>query len=446
MRVLRKAAIQIVLLCILAILVGMIAVATVRGRAENEAVVHSRYTFTVSGLSSTDVDLETAADIWEQKFLAQFTQSNLPAEKRIRNVRREAVQVLDEENNIVDLKFTFSLVSSDSEFFSSWNAVMTSSGSLSCEWVVTFNREESTDQTYTLSVATIQDPDDYTAETETDDTSKSGQAATTSSGSTGSSGSTSSNYVYRIRNQSLQVSYDGGNSYTTVPVEVTRLPYSSGSAEELAAGSYYISPDITAFVTGGMIVDGTRAPVSVTYSTDRGSTWTSAIVDEIYDVDLYYLRVVSSDDIIIALGYSRTEQTEYSKFYYLKDGEVTEGGSGYKNQPLSGIMFLNDDVGFFSYVYEEGDEGTLYVTRDGGDTYSLVQLDSQQLDSSAGNLTWSSVFVQALVPRIDEDGNLVVYVTQGTGTKYNNGKTMARYISTDEGKTFTYTGQTDGYS
>ena len=439
MKQLRNAALQLILLGILAFLVILIVVATVRGRAGNEAEIHSRYTFVVSGLSDSESDIETAADIWEQKFLAQFTQSNLPVEKKIRNVKREPVQVLDEENNIVDLKFSFSLASSDSEFFSSWNAVMTSSGSLSCEWIVTFNLEESTDQTYSISVSTIQKLEDYKSDAQTDDTSKSGQADTQS----GTQTTSSSSYLYRIRNSTLQVSYNGGNSYTNVPLEVTRLPYSSTSAEELAVGSYYVSSDITAFLSGGMVVDGTRAPVSLTYSTDMGQNWKSVSIDEIYDVDLYYLRVVSPDDIIVALGYSRTDQTEYSKFYYVAGGTVREGGSGYKNQPLTGIMFLNDNIGFFSYAYEEGDEGTLYETRDGGSTYSLVQLDSQQLDSGSGSLTWNSVFVQALVPRLDDQGNLVVYVTQGGGTKYNNGKTMARYISTDEGKTFTYTGQTD---
>ena len=444
MKVLRNAVLQLILLGILSFLVVLIAVATVRGRTENEAELHSRYTFTVSGLPSADFDLENAAEIWEQKFLAQFTQSNLPAEKKISHVKSEPVQVLDEENEIVDIKFSFSPVSSDTEFFSTWNAVMNSSGSLSCEWVVTFNREEGTDQTFALSAASIQTLEEYKSNDSSEDTSKSGQAETkNSTGSVSTGTSTGANYVYRIRNQALQVSYDGGNSYVTVPVEITRLPYSSGSASELASGSYFISPEITAFISGGMIVDSARAPVSVTYSVDKGVTWTSAAVDALYDVDLYYLRVLSPDDIIIALGYSRTERTEYSKFYYLKDGEVTVGGSGYKNQPLTGIMFLNDQVGFFSYAYEEDDEGTLYETRDGGKTYSLVQLDSQQLDSSAGNLTWNSVFVQALVPRLDDQGNLVVYVTQGNGTKYNNGKTIARYISTDEGKTFTYTGQTD---
>lgn len=440
MKQLRNAALQLVLLGVLAVLIALIALSTVRGRAENEAQIHSRYTFVVSGLSSGDVGLEEAADIWEQKFLAQFTQSNLPSEKKIRNVRREPVQVLDEDNNIVDLRFSFSPDSSDSEFFSSWGAVMTSSGNLSCEWVVTFNREEGTDQTYSISVSTIQKPEDYKSGLQTDDTSKSGQAETMGSGTQTAS---SSNYLYRIRNSSLQVSFNGGNSYANVPLEVTRLPYSSTSAEELAAGSYYVSPDITAFLSGGMVVDGTRAPVSLTYSTDMGRTWKSVAIDEIYDVDLYYLRVVSPDDIIVALGYSRTDQTEYSKFYYVSDGSVRTGGSGYKNQPLTGIMFLNDNVGFFSYAYEEGDEGTLYETRDGGKSFQLVQLDSQQLDSGSGNLTWNSVFVQALVPKLDDQGNLVVYVTQGGGTKYNNGKTTARYVSTDEGKTFTYTGQTD---
>lgn len=441
MKTVKTVAVQLVLVVIIGVLAVLVTVSTITGRAEAEAAIHSRYTFTVDGLDP-ETDLKTAAETWEKEFLAQFTQSNLPTEKKLRNIRREPVQVLDEDQNIVDLKFSYSQVSADSEFFSTWGAVMSSTGNLSCEWVVTFKMDHAADETMSISVSSIQTAEEYQSGTVNDgsDSSKSGSAATTAASGTTSG---TSNYQYRIKADTLQVSYDGGNSFAKVPVDVNRLPYSTGSAEALASGTYYITPEITAFLSGGMIVEGTRAPVSVTYSTDQGKNWTSAAIDEIYDVDLYYLRVVSPDDIIVALGYSRTDQTEYSKFYYLKNGTVTEGGSGYKNRPLTGIFFLNDDIGFFSYAYEDGDDATLYETRDGGATFTAVKLESQKLDSSAGNLTWDSVFVQALVPILNDDGNLVVYVTQGSGTKYNNGMTKACYVSTDEGKTFTYTGQSD---
>ena len=111
-------------------------------------------------------------------------------------------------------------------------------------------------------------------------------------------------------------------------------------------------------------------------------------------------------------------------------------------------------------------DSNLYKTTDGGKTFSKILLESQELDSSAANstenatspttsvttptsshgssssqLTWSDVYKEALVPIIDSKGILTIYLTQGNSVIYNEGKTAAKYQSTDNGNTWKYIGQ-----
>lgn len=90
----------------------------------------------------------------------------------------------------------------------------------------------------------------------------------------------------------------------------------------------------------------------------------------------------------------------------------------------------------------------LYITNNGGVDFSKVILEDQELDSTAtdskGNkLTWKEVYKDASVPTINSEGTITVYLTQGTDKLYNQGKTAAKYQSTDKGKTFKYIGQVE---
>ena len=55
-----------------------------------------------------------------------------------------------------------------------------------------------------------------------------------------------------------------------------------------------------------------------------------------------------------------------------------------------GVMYVDENVGFFCYNYAEGMDGNLYMTKDGGKTFSKVTLPDQELDSTAKSSTASS--------------------------------------------------------
>lgn len=84
---------------------------------------------------------------------------------------------------------------------------------------------------------------------------------------------------------------------------------------------------------------------------------------------------------------------------------------------------MDENVGFFCYNYAEGMDGNLYMTKDGGKTFSKVTLPEQELDSTAKSSTasstvaddelkWNDVYKEALVPTVDDKGIITVYLTQ----------------------------------
>ena len=113
---------------------------------------------------------------------------------------------------------------------------------------------------------------------------------------------------------------------------------------------------------------------------------------------------------------------------------------------------MDENVGFFCYNYAEGMDGNLYMTKDGGKTFSKVTLPEQELDSTAKSSTasstvaddelkWNDVYKEALVPTVDDKGIITVYLTQGSDGTYNDGKTAAKYQSSDKGDTWVFVKQ-----
>ena len=71
-----------------------------------------------------------------------------------------------------------------------------------------------------------------------------------------------------------------------------------------------------------------------------------------------------------------------------------------------------------------------------------VTLQNRELDSTAKSSTasstvaddelkWNDVYKEALVPTVDDKGIITVYLTGSDGT-YNDGKTAAKYQSSDK--------------
>jgi hypothetical protein len=440
----------------------------------NEIVLKSRYTFSIrideegnvlgdedesfeenspvtSGFSN--LSLAKISDIWLTEFTNQYTTKYVPWSKALKKIKTNEPVVLDEQSNTVMVSFSAALKNSKSEYFSSWNGVI-DNDRLQCEWVIVFNISDHYDGTATISVASLLTPEDYGISMYNESLANSTTNGTESATSSGTNDLTK----YEIKNGTVSVTYDGGEKYVIVPVDCDYLRFKDDSTTVLATGSFMIDTKKTAFLYGGNSVNGKKTPVTLVYSNDKGNNWISCEIDKIYDASYFYVNFFDEKNGIIVVGYGKNTNQEASKIYTTSNGgeDWSMIGSGPANNLIKGVLYIDQNVGFFCYDYVSGMDSNLYYTKDGNISFSKVNFEPHELDSTATNnststntqsgastLQWSDVYKEALVPIYDEDGILTVYLSQGTDGTYNNGKTAAKYQSTDNGNTWKYIAQVE---
>ena len=384
----------------------------------------------------TKVGIDTIGDMWIKEYLAQYTQKFLSSTKSLRKIEIDKTTVLKESDNTVLISFSAKLVDSTTEYFSSWEGIL-DDGRLHCEWVVTYGVAEHSDGTATVYVESMLTPEDYGIYQYNESMKQEGAEDEESSDS--------SLTGYVIRDSALYVTYDGGETYKAVPVSHTNLFTEQENNTVLKAGSYMISTTKTAFMYGGSSKSGENVPVTLLYTDNMGEEWVTCEIDDIYTADYMYVEFFDVNVGFIMLGYDRSEAYESGRIYSTVDGGLTWNAvsSGPATGIIKGARFIDESHGFVCYEYMDGMDGNMYLTRDGGKTFSKIMFEAQTLDSSLveTGYTWNQVFNEAQVPKRNEDGILTVNVTQGKEKIINGGKTVARYQSNDKGSTWKYIGQ-----
>lgn len=97
-------------------------------------------------------------------------------------------------------------------------------------------------------------------------------------------------------------------------------------------------------------------------------------------------------------------------------------------------VFFNDNLGFATLSHNGGDEANLYVTVDGGISYTMVVMESYTVTLDDGYTYTPYDF-----PKMpyEEDGAIYVLCGQGADGDYDGGdRKLARYKSEDGGYTF----------
>jgi hypothetical protein len=417
------------------LVIGVFVYSYVSKYQENKLDIKSRYTFSiriddqwnvvsddyVSDYDNDNVSNFTNPDMvglgtkWLEKYISQYRQKYVPYSKYIVKSGIDSVSVLDLSSNTVLLSFWVIPQNLNSDYFSSWEGIQ-DDGRIKCEWVVSFYLDNNYDNTAKLYVTSVMSSEDYGLK------QYYAQQGIDSGGDTEITSNSNKDQLanYSIKDNSLLVTYDR-EKYISVPVSYSYLLYEPNSSTTLKEGSYMITTEKTAFVYGGKTVNNTKIPVTVVYSriystSNGGESW----------------------DIV---------------------------GSGPATNIIKGVVYVSSDVGFFCYDYVEGMDSNLYKTDDGGKTFAKVMLEEQELDSSAANpqgqetetktdsgkngadsseqLRWGDVYKEALTPVVDSTGIITIYLTQGKNAVYNDGKTAAKYQSSDKGSTWKYIGQVE---
>lgn len=131
-----------------------------------------------------------------------------------------------------------------------------------------------------------------------------------------------------------------------------------------------------------------------------------------------------------------------SRFYSLegtKDGGIS--WSTINDDPFlgssggaSGIVFINESIGFISLSHNGGDEADLYRTEDGGSTFNLIDIPKKEVKLDDGSVIEPFDFPE--MP-FEDNGVLNVLVGQGADGDYN-GNSSALYESKDNGATWEF--------
>ena len=117
--------------------------------------------------------------------------------------------------------------------------------------------------------------------------------------------------------------------------------------------------------------------------------------------------------------------------YTTSDGGTTwsQIGEGPSTWLLQSAGFVDKNVGFMSYPKVSGQETNFYRTDDGGKTFSPIIIPIKK--------EWEEVFIAPQTPYLEND-TLFLLIGQGDQGDFQGGRVMAKYQSTDMGKTWEY--------
>lgn len=266
----------------------------------------------IDSLSLLDV-----SRIWMTAYLNQMQGRFVPSVKAVKNASVNDINVINSNDNTVIIGFTAEAYNKESDYFDSWKGYV-SNGRMICEWVVRLNIEDMYDGTARISAASVQMPEEYGIKTYVTD-----QAALQQS-----TKDSSNLYRYQLVDDKVQVTFDGGEKWTTVPAESAYLLHSysnkddssEASKKAVDEGIYVIDSQNAAFLYGGVAIGGKSVPLTVIFTKDKGEHWTSSQVAELTDVSFAYINMLSDNDGVIVAGYSKSQNMQGSQIYKTTDG------------------------------------------------------------------------------------------------------------------------------
>lgn len=238
---------------------------------------------------------------------------------------------------------------------------------------------------------------------------------------------------YTLQNDELSITYNNGETWTKVPINKELLFQGeyNGNEQELIEHSYIINNKIAAFLYANTS-EGYQNKLLLKYSFDKGKTWEETVItDKIIGLRFRKVDFLNESFGYVIISGERTMSFEASTVFLTHDG-----GSSWQETANSGVTrlisdggFINESTGFLSFGTINPEEPDVYVTEDGGETWTnaVFQIPDD----------YKRIFVTAEVP-IKEGNHLAVLVNQGANGDYKGGKVKGKFLSDDNGKTWEF--------
>jgi hypothetical protein len=232
---------------------------------------------------------------------------------------------------------------------------------------------------------------------------------------------------YSIQNEQLQITYNKGQDWIEVPVDLLQLfagEY-NGTEQELIPNSYILTPNLSAFLVSG-------SQMKLKYTRDQGKTWEESIVKE-NNISIRFRKVVFLNDSFgyVILSNERTMSQEWTTVHITNDGGKHWRETTHLNvtRLIYDGGFVDENTGFLSFGILNPVEPDLYVTQDAGSSWNKATITIPE--------QYHEIFVMAEAP-IKEGDYLTMYINQGPNGDYQGGKIKGKFISTNNGQTWTF--------
>lgn len=417
----------IIILCLAIILIGSIYYIYYRYH-QNKIIIQEPQGFSIEIKSD---NLTLVGVKWLDAYNKQFQQRYLPRNKKLVNYSIDDIYIL--EDNVIQVDFTVETKAVDDESSLFWDGILIDS-KIKSQWVLWFDKENTINDTIVYTVTKLQRPAGYdlekyqtSGEKEKDEYEQEYKNEILFE---------DRQYTYKIEDERCYVSYDGGNTWTLVPVDLeTLVEVGDGNSyyNQLQEGSYFITPEKTAFIYGGTM----QSELLVTSSTDKGVTWNTAKVSEqLNNTRLKFISFPTGTVGYVIATNERTMSQERQIIYKTNDGGTSwqEMGYGPSTWLLNSGGFIDENIGFMSYPKIEGEETNFYRTKDGGKSFEPINLPIYKEEWLG---TVFEPFIQPETPFIEND-DLFVMVGQGPQGDFKGGTLMAKYKSEDMGITWEF--------
>lgn len=226
---------------------------------------------------------------------------------------------------------------------------------------------------------------------------------------------------YKIKNGILYISYDGEN--------VIEVPGDFSDTDEFKDGTYQVEEEKTFFVynNGGKFL---------IYSDDMGKNWYTVDLESTSVQDMQFVNtsvgfMLEFKDVAMGIAFGDIKKTTDGG----KTWQVVFNGIGDNEDKVfrrgSKIKFFDENLGFLTMPDGNGYTCELYITKDGGVSFTKVNVQQTEEDRA--------IYDYYELPEKEDDGILTLEVGQGSDGDYEGGNSKI-FSSTDNANTWEYKG------
>lgn len=228
---------------------------------------------------------------------------------------------------------------------------------------------------------------------------------------------------YKIKNGILYISYDGK--------KVIEVPGDFSDTDDFRDGTYQVKEEKTFFVYNN---NGCEFLI---YSDDMGKNWNTIDLESTSVQDMQFVNtnvgfMLEFKDVAMGIAFGDIKKTNDGG----KTWQVVFNGIGNSDDKVfsrgSKIKFFNENLGFLTMPDGNGYTCELYITEDGGISFTRMNVQQTEEDSN--------IYDYYELPETEDDGTLSLKVGQGSDGDYNGGNSKI-YYSNDEGNTWIYRGE-----